>query len=309
VTGRTERSGPAEWIEPGSSAAASDDAPKVVVRDRRKVDPVTGKPREPATEPAAETAGAAAGDQPAAGPAQPDSEPGGADELATARAEAAERTADLQRITAEYANYRKRVDRDRAAVVEGATRAMLAALLPVLDDVDRARAHGDLTGAFKAVADQLETTLEKLGLQPFGDVGEPFDPMVHEAVAHQTSADVAVPTCVAVLRRGYRHGERLLRAPLVAVADPAPDLAPDEEPVAPTDLPAADLEPDLKPDPGSASHAAPEPEPAATSAAGPDWPADESGSESGGDHTGAPELNEDGTPVAWFGPDGEPMPR
>ncbi|HZB48349.1 MAG TPA: nucleotide exchange factor GrpE, partial [Mycobacteriales bacterium] len=146
-------------------------------------------------------------------------------------AQLAERTADLQRVTAEYANYRKRVDRDRQAVVEAATGAVLAALLPVLDDVDRARQHGDLTGAFKAVADQLEATLEKLGLQPYGEQGDRFDPTLHEAVAHQTSPDVTEPTCVAVLRRGYRLGDRLLRVPLVAVAEPAgPGEAPGEPP-------------------------------------------------------------------------------
>jgi hypothetical protein len=125
-------------------------------------------------------------------------------------------------VTAEYANYRKRVDRDRQLVVDNATGAVLAALLPVLDDIDRARQHGDLTGAFKAVADQLEATLEKLGLQPYGAEGDRFDPTLHEAVAYQTSPDVTEPTCVAVFRRGYRFGERLLRAPLVSVAEPAP---------------------------------------------------------------------------------------
>jgi molecular chaperone GrpE len=146
----------------------------------------------------------------------------------------AERTADLQRVTAEYANYRKRVDRDRAAMADAVTGSVLAALLPVLDDVDRARQHGDLTGAFKAVADQLEATLEKLGLQPYGEAGERFDPTLHEAVAHQTSADVTEPTCVAVLRRGYRLGDRLLRVPLVAVAEPAPEPAdPAQDPTEP----------------------------------------------------------------------------
>ena len=167
-------------------------------------------------------------------PAEPPSAPKhaadeGAEGLAAAAAELAERTADLQRVTAEYANYRKRVDRDRQAVVDVATGAVLAALLPVLDDIDRARQHGDLGGAFKAVADQLEATLEKLGLQPVGVAGDPFDPTVHEAVAHSTSPDVSVPTAVAVLRRGYKHGERLLRAPLVAVADPETAPEPVEE--------------------------------------------------------------------------------
>ena len=188
---------------------------RVVVNDRRRIDPRTGEVRTPgAGTPAPGAPTAAAPPAPDAGSAGDGGEAGAlADQLA-------ERTADLQRVTAEYANYRKRVDRDRQAVVDVATGAVLAALLPVLDDIDRARQHGDLNGAFKAVADQLEATLEKLGLQPVGAPGEPFDPTLHEAVAHSTSPDVTEPTAVAVLRRGYRHGERLLRAPLVAVAEP-----------------------------------------------------------------------------------------
>ena len=203
---------------------------KVVVRDRRKIDPVTGAPREP--EPAEAPQAAGVGDQPAPAVAP--------DEAESLRAQLAERTADLQRITAEYANYRKRVERDRAAVVDGATRTVLTVLVPVLDDIERAREHGDLTGAFKSVADQLEGGLEKLGLRSFGAAGDPFDPTLHEAVEHQTSPTVAVPTCAQVLRRGYRHGERLLRPALVAVVDPAPEPAPVAEPVAPSDLPSID---------------------------------------------------------------------
>ena len=174
--------------------------------------------RPAAAQSAAATAATAASAASAAGrhaaPADADGE------TESLRVQLAERVADLQRVTAEYANYRKRVDRDRAAVAEGATGVVLAGLLPVLDDVDRARQHGDLSGAFKAVADQLAAILEKLGLQQFGTAGDPFDPMMHEAVAHQTSPDVTEPTCVAVFRQGYRHGSRLLRAALVAVADP-----------------------------------------------------------------------------------------
>lgn len=143
-------------------------------------------------------------------------------ELETMRDELAERTGDLQRISAEYANYRKRVDRDRALVVEQATGHVLAALLPVLDDIDRAREHGDLVGPFGAVAEQLGAALTKFGLSPFGGKGDEFDPMRHEAVAHLTSAEVTVPTCIDVMRRGYLLGERLLRPALVAVADPEP---------------------------------------------------------------------------------------
>ncbi|MFI6227232.1 nucleotide exchange factor GrpE [Micromonospora echinospora] len=141
-------------------------------------------------------------------------------ELEALRAELEERTRDLQRVSAEYANYRKRVDRDRALVGEQATGAVLTALLPILDDLDRAREHGDLVGPFGTVAEQLTTALGKFGLTVFGEQGDPFDPTRHEAVAHQTSAEVSEPTCVQVMRRGYQLGERLLRPAMVAVADP-----------------------------------------------------------------------------------------
>ncbi|WP_433611895.1 nucleotide exchange factor GrpE [Dactylosporangium sp. CA-139114] len=141
-------------------------------------------------------------------------------ELAALRTDLDERTRDLQRVTAEYANYRKRVDRDRALVVEQASANVLGALLPVLDDLDRARDHGDLVGPFGAVAEQLTAALTKFGLTVFGAKGDPFDPTRHEAVAHLTSAEVAEPTCIDVMRRGYLLGERLLRPALVAVADP-----------------------------------------------------------------------------------------
>ena len=132
----------------------------------------------------------------------------------------AERTADLQRVTAEYANYRKRVDRDRLAVREQALANVLSALLPVLDDIGRAREHGELVGGFKSVADSLESAVTKLGLSRFGTEGEPFDPTVHEALTHSYSADVAEPTCVQILQPGYMVGERILRPARVAVAEP-----------------------------------------------------------------------------------------
>jgi molecular chaperone GrpE len=141
-------------------------------------------------------------------------------ELEALRAELDERTRDLQRVTAEYANYRKRVDRDRGVAAEQTTGSVLAALLPVLDDLDRAREHGDLVGPFGAVAEQLNAALTKFGLTAFGDKGDPFDPTRHEAVAHLKSPDVTEPTCIDVMRRGYLLGERLLRPALVAVADP-----------------------------------------------------------------------------------------
>ena len=115
-------------------------------------------------------------------------------ELDLARQEAAERTADLQRVTAEYANYRKRVDRDRESVIAAAKASVIMELLTVLDDLDRARAHGDLVGSFGTVADKLTGALSKLGLEPLGAVGDPFDPAVHEAVQFGTSTEVTEPT-------------------------------------------------------------------------------------------------------------------
>jgi molecular chaperone GrpE len=133
----------------------------------------------------------------------------------------AERTADLQRVQAEYANYRKRVDRDRAAVREFAVAGVLTDLLPVLDDIGRARDHDEVTGGFKAVADALESAVGKLGLSTFGEPGEVFDPNIHEALMHSYSADVTEPTCVQVLQPGYKVGERILRPARVAVAEPS----------------------------------------------------------------------------------------
>lgn len=141
-------------------------------------------------------------------------------ELEALRAELDERTRDLQRVSAEYANYRKRVDRDRGLMADQATGTVLVALLPILDDLDRAREHGDLVGPFGTVAEQLVSALGKFGLTPFGEPGDRFDPTRHEAVAHQTSAEVTESTCVNVMRRGYLHGDRLLRPALVGVADP-----------------------------------------------------------------------------------------
>ncbi|MGW8062298.1 nucleotide exchange factor GrpE [Streptomyces ziwulingensis] len=133
-----------------------------------------------------------------------------------------ERTADLQRLQAEYQNYRRRVERDRVAVKEVAVANLLSELLPVLDDVGRAREHGELVGGFKSVAESLETTVAKLGLQQFGKEGEPFDPTIHEALMHSYAPDVTETTCVAILQPGYRIGERTIRPARVAVAEPQP---------------------------------------------------------------------------------------
>ena len=141
------------------------------------------------------------------------------------RAQLAERTADLQRLQAEYANYRKRVDRDRATVREQAVAGALGELLPVLDAISQAREHGELSGGFKSVADSLQAAVGKLGLVSYGQRGDAFDPKIHEALSYSDSPDVAEDTCVEIFQPGYKVGERILRPARVAVA--APGSGPD----------------------------------------------------------------------------------
>ncbi len=195
-----------------------------VVRDRRRVDPVTGQVRTGVRDDDATRQEPAPGDD--VTEASPDAAPeaNGAGELDALRALADERLADLQRLQAEYVNYRRRVDRDRDVARELAVAGVLEALLPVLDDVHLARQHGDLeTGPFAAIADKLESTLGRLGLTRFGEPGETFDPTVHDALLH-TEAELAEgttqTTVVQVLQPGYRTKDRVLRAARVAVADP-----------------------------------------------------------------------------------------
>ncbi|MGX9887560.1 nucleotide exchange factor GrpE [Streptomyces sp. NPDC002276] len=133
-----------------------------------------------------------------------------------------ERTADLQRLQAEFQNYRRRVERDRIAVKEIAVANLLTELMPTLDNINRAREHGELVGGFKSVAESLETAAAKMGLQQFGKEGEPFDPTIHEALMHSYAPDVTETTCVAILQPGYRIGERTIRPARVAVAEPQP---------------------------------------------------------------------------------------
>jgi molecular chaperone GrpE len=129
-------------------------------------------------------------------------------------------TADLQRLQAEYANYRKRVERDRAVAAEIAVAGVLSELLSTLDDIERAAQHGELTGGFKSVSDQLIATTTKLGLEKYGQDGDEFDPQIHEALMHETSADVTVATASKILQPGYKFKERVLRPARVAVTDP-----------------------------------------------------------------------------------------
>lgn len=130
-------------------------------------------------------------------------------------------TSDLQRLQAEYANYRKRVERDRSLAHELAIGAVLTELLALLDDVDRAEQHGELTGGFKAVADQLNSITSRIGLEKYGSEGEQFDPQIHEALMHETSEDVPVATATKILQPGYKYKERILRPARVLVTDPA----------------------------------------------------------------------------------------
>jgi molecular chaperone GrpE len=134
--------------------------------------------------------------------------------------EVATLTSDLQRLQAEYANYRKRVDRDRVSTTEFAFAAVLLEFLPILDDLDRAAEHGELTGGFKAVADRIGATVEKLGLTKFDQAPVTFNPEIHEALMHETSKDVTEPTATKILQPGYKFKERVVRPARVVVTDP-----------------------------------------------------------------------------------------
>ncbi|GAA1195832.1 nucleotide exchange factor GrpE [Prauserella alba] len=210
----------------------------VVVRDRRKVDPESGDLRDPEDGEAVEVpAGDLAGTE--IGGAADEAEQAAPDAESELAKQLEERTADLQRVQAEYANYRRRADKEREQLAASGKASLAGDLLPLLDDVERAAQHGDLTGAFKAVADKLVEALEKAGLEPFGVEGDEFDPSVHEAVQHDTSPEVSGPTVTTVLRRGYRFGDRVLRAALVAVTDHEPGEAPADAGPAESDAVAA----------------------------------------------------------------------
>lgn len=148
-------------------------------------------------------------------------------ELQGAKSELVERTADLQRLQAEYANYKKRVDRDKQTFKADGIAQALIEMLPVLDDIGRARAHGELEGGFRQVGELFETAVAKLGLNRFGTAGDLFDPTIHEALMSVTSPDVDEVTCVAILQPGYRIGEKIVRPARVTVGEPGP--APEEQ--------------------------------------------------------------------------------
>ncbi len=215
----------------------------------RPVEPDTGPAPEPDAAPAPDAESARQGAQaessqdgsapadPSRGARRPGGEPemhpdeegrfspesdGDVDELAATRTALQELTLDLQRLQAEYLNYKRRVERDRELVKQNATFGVLSQLLPVLDDIDRAREHGELEGGFKAVADSLERIVANLGLTKFGARGAAFDPNFHEALMHGHSPDVTTTTVDVVAHAGYRIGDRVVRAAKVTVLDPEP---------------------------------------------------------------------------------------
>jgi len=185
---------------------------QVTVTDKRRIDPETGQVRHVASGAAPAGAAPVAAD-PKAGPGE-----------ATAD-KVAELTADLQRVQADYANYRKRALRDQEATAERAKASVVTQLLGVLDDLDRARKHGDLeSGPLKSVADKLDAALSGLGLTAFGQEGEDFDPVLHEAVQHEgDGGEGSRPVIGTVMRQGYRLGENVLRHALVGVVDTVTD--------------------------------------------------------------------------------------
>ena len=199
-----------ESLTPPSGGPEQDE--EIRVRDRRKVDPETYEARPQQESPAPDS-----GDAPG-----PPADPADSGDSASAGTEQQidELTADLKRLSAEFANYRKRVDRDRELNRERAIADVVGDLMPILDDIDRARSHGELDGGFKAVAEAIEGIAAKYGLVRFGSEGEAFDPHVHEAMTSDNSAEVTEPTVTAVYQIGYQLKDQVLRAARVAVTNP-----------------------------------------------------------------------------------------
>ena len=194
------------------------------VRDRRRIDPETYQVREP-QETAAPAAAAPESKTPdSETPPVPDLEA----EVKELQDKLAERTSDLQRLQAEYVNYKRRVDRDRDLARKVTIEGVLKDFLSVLDDVRSAREHEELNGGFKAVAEEIERVTSKYGLESFGEAGDRFNPHIHEALLHAHADGIDGPTCVEILQPGYRIGDRILRPARVAVAEPEPEEMPSE---------------------------------------------------------------------------------
>ena len=192
-----------------------------VIRDKRRVDPETGDLREPEAKPEEQAEQASA--ELSEGEKLTDEDLARLlEEPVAEREPESDLLNDLKRVQAEYANYRKRVERDRAVARERAIADVISGILPLLDDLDLADKHGDLEGSpLELIAQKLKVAFEKYGLERVGEVGEPFDPNIHEAIAQLPSADVTEETVADVVLPGYRIGERLLRPAKVAVTVPA----------------------------------------------------------------------------------------
>ncbi|WP_152365593.1 nucleotide exchange factor GrpE [Microlunatus speluncae] len=217
--------------DPDRRAEQGEEEPQgPVIRDKRRIDPDTFQVREQqqTAAPAAPAATAAAG-EPDAG-SEPAEESPQNGEVANLKASLAERTADLQRLQAEYINYKRRVERDRELVRAVAVENVFRDLLGVLDDIKSAREHEELTGGFKAVAEELARVAGKYGVEAFGSKGDAFDPHIHEALMHVPAQPDSPasdgPSCVEILQPGYKIGDRVLRPARVAVADPPESSAP-----------------------------------------------------------------------------------
>lgn len=204
----------------GSGPGPSGDRPEEGVKftDKRRIDPETGQPRKPVEEPVVEEADAELDIE------EKDEVEQAIEAILGADERVVELTADLQRVTAEYANYRKRVDRDREVNRELAVAAVLSELLPALDGIELARQNDDLNGPFKTVAENVEGVVAKFGLQRFGQAGDEFDPAIHEALTHaereaEDEAAAQGPICTQIYQPGYRLGERVIRPARVAVVE------------------------------------------------------------------------------------------
>lgn len=206
--------GTPEPTEPENDAAGSGETP-FQFTDKRKVDPESGEAR--AAEPAP---GAGEGDPLAALDFEPEGEAAESAEVLRAKAEAAEHLDALQRERASFTNYRNRSIRDQEAARSQGTQDVLTALLPVLDDIERAKQHAELSGPMAAIAEKLDASLARFGVERFGQVGEEFDPTVHEALMHQADADATATTVTLVVEPGYRIGDKVVRAARVGVVGP-----------------------------------------------------------------------------------------
>lgn len=206
--------GTPEPTEPENDAVGSGETP-FQFTDKRKVDPESGEAR--AAEPAS---GAGEGDPLAALDFEPEGEAAESAEVLRAKAEAAEHLDALQRERASFTNYRNRSIRDQEAARSQGTQDVLTALLPVLDDIERAKQHAELSGPMAAIAEKLDASLARFGVERFGQVGEEFDPTVHEALMHQADADATATTVTLVVEPGYRIGDKVVRAARVGVVGP-----------------------------------------------------------------------------------------